>query len=639
MRNYKIPALLHLFYLLHTRRMLVAFFLVLSHNTYSQVINSAKCDSTDRFPITQYVSILKTEELIGLDSALILNAQNQFTRAPNKPVLVLDYDPYYYWFRIIIKNKATYPRDLMLLMAPVGMRDGRLYQRLGNNWEVIGKSGIKYKFKQRPYQFAHNVFPFMLPANTLDTLFLRVDARNVYKSFGFALIKPRDLKVFENKIYFVFGIIVGLLSLFFVLNVYLYFVLKVKVHLWYALYIAFLFLIVMKNDHLDQQFLHWDSELAYQLTPYMAIGAVAIAILMHVVQLFLSGYVKRKTFLFNISLAVKVNVLLSGLAHFITFNLDSYYLSLSIAFNWAKYSTLLAIAMILIECIYSVTKGFKSAYFILAGQAVFLIGVVQRLFFPSTLSFLFPPTTFHVGMILETAIISLGLVYQYYWIEKEQNRQRENNFRKELHKTELEIQEQTMKNISEEIHDNVGQVLTLAKLNMKTIDCNDPKSLQEKVNSSSELIGKAIQDLRNLSKNLNVDYVTEMGLVNLIEYELERIKKIGKHQTIFIQEGDPYTIAHQQFLFRIFQELLNNVIKHSEASLITVRVLFHPEKFELQILDDGKGFDFSSIYRNNQAGLGIRNIRHRVQIIGGQCKFVSAPGEGTAVNVTLPISA
>lgn len=185
----------------------------------------------------------------------------------------------------------------MLLMAPVGMKDGQLYQLDQKTWKLIGRTGYKFPFFDRPYQYTHYVLPFTLPPKTLDTLYLSMDASHAFKSYGFAIISPKALKVFENKLYFKLGIIVGLLLLFCLFNLYLYFSLKDKIHIWYALYVSTLILIVMKNDQLDQQFFGWDFEEAYMMTSIMGIGAVAIAILMHVIQLFLVSINRKKIFL------------------------------------------------------------------------------------------------------------------------------------------------------------------------------------------------------------------------------------------------------------------------------------------------------------------------------------------------------
>ncbi len=151
----------------------------------------------------------------------------------------------------------------------------------------IAKTGLKYRFEDRSYQFTHHVFPFTRCTQQHRLhLYQSIDASNAYKYFGFALLNPRDLKMFENKIYFVFGIIVRTANTVLPVEYLFVLLLKEKLHLWYALYISPLFLVVMKNDLLDQQFLALDSELAFRLTSYMTIGALAIAVLMHVAQRF-----------------------------------------------------------------------------------------------------------------------------------------------------------------------------------------------------------------------------------------------------------------------------------------------------------------------------------------------------------------
>ena len=245
-------------------------------------------------------------------------------------------------------------------------------------------------------------------------------------------------------------------------------------------------------------------------------------------------------------------------------------------------------------------------------------------------------------LIVAIGIIMLVLVYQkkqlQYLSEKEQLKV---TFEKEILESKLEIQEQTLKNISQEIHDNIGQILSLAKLTINTMDHTEPETLQEKINDSKQLVGKAIQDLRDLSKSLDTDYVTEMGLIKSIEYEFQLIKKTGSCETYLIQEGNPYRLSHQHelILFRIFQEVMNNIIKHAKASSITVNVSYFPENFLFQINDDGQGFDlFRYGTEIEKSGLGIRNMQNRSRLMGAAFNIDSEPGKGTTIKITLPLS-
>ncbi len=239
-----------------------------------------------------------------------------------------------------------------------------------------------------------------------------------------------------------------------------------------------------------------------------------------------------------------------------------------------------------------------------------------------------------VSIIIVAAIL-------YYNKRKAQLLER-SKFKNILLQTQLEIQEQTLKNISQEIHDNIGQVLSLAKLNINTMSDATPEELQEKINDSRQLVGKAIQDLRDLSRSLNTDYVIEMGLVRSIEYELELIKKTGSFDTSCTIEGKTYRLEQQQelILFRIVQEVLHNIIKHAKATAIAVRIVFDPQLFSLSVTDNGVGFDTSQLEESNYTGLGlgIRNMHNRAKLINTEFKLISTLEKGTTVQLTLPIT-
>ncbi|MDQ6845318.1 MAG: ATP-binding protein [Bacteroidota bacterium] len=248
-------------------------------------------------------------------------------------------------------------------------------------------------------------------------------------------------------------------------------------------------------------------------------------------------------------------------------------------------------------------------------------------------------------LIVAIGIVVLVLVYQkkqlQYLGDKEQLRVK---FDKEILESKLEIQEQTFKNISKEIHDNIGQILSLAKITINTMDCDDKQMLGEKINTASELVSQAIQDLRDLSRSLNADAIAEMGLLKSIEYELELIKKSGRYQTNLIKEGAHQRLSHKHelILFRIFQETLNNVLKHSKASEINMKINYNSTNFIMHISDNGIGFDPSSMLNKDNtvksASGGITNITNRAGLIGADFRIISEEGKGTTVTIDLPLN-
>ncbi len=244
-------------------------------------------------------------------------------------------------------------------------------------------------------------------------------------------------------------------------------------------------------------------------------------------------------------------------------------------------------------------------------------------------------------IVTSTFLLLGGFIVTFLFIH---NRKQQINFKEKqaLLQTQLEIQEQTLKNISQEIHDNIGQVLSLAKLHINTMSDASPAELEEKINDSRQLVGKAIQDLRDLSRSLNTDYVIEMGLVRSIEYELGLIKRTGSFATSYTIEGKPYRLEQQKelILFRIVQEVLHNIIKHAKATAIDVLIVFDPQLFSLTVTDNGVGFDASQLEESNYTGfgLGIRNMQNRAKLINTEFTLNSTLEKGTSVQLTLPIT-
>lgn len=206
-----------------------------------------------------------------------------------------------------------------------------------------------------------------------------------------------------------------------------------------------------------------------------------------------------------------------------------------------------------------------------------------------------------------------------------------------LLQTQLEIQEQTLKTISQEIHDNVGQVLSLAKLNLKTLDMDTGVSREEKIDKSVELVSKAINDLRDLSRSLNGDKIADLGLRDALDNELKIIQNTGLFHTALTVEGSPYILQsqHEMVIFRIVQESLNNAVKHSKAHNINILLNYLPSHCSIRITDDGQGFN-ATLLESTQTGIGLKNMQSRASLINAYFSIQSEPGKGTTVLIDSP---
>ena len=212
----------------------------------------------------------------------------------------------------------------------------------------------------------------------------------------------------------------------------------------------------------------------------------------------------------------------------------------------------------------------------------------------------------------------------------------QSQFQQALLQTQIEIQEQTLKTISQEIHDNVGQVLSLAKLNLGTFETMESESNQVKINDTKQLVSKAINDLRDLSRSLHGDKIAELGLQESIASELKILQNTGQYQTALKLTGDNYKLEPQKemVLFRIVQESLNNAIKHAKAKNIHIKISYQPELFSLAISDDGSGFD-PAVLQSAETGIGLKSMQNRAALIGATFILNSQNGNGTSITIEL----
>ncbi|MDB5202538.1 MAG: putative signal transduction histidine kinase [Ferruginibacter sp.] len=201
-------------------------------------------------------------------------------------------------------------------------------------------------------------------------------------------------------------------------------------------------------------------------------------------------------------------------------------------------------------------------------------------------------------------------------------------------KAQLEIQEQTFVNIAQEIHDNIGQKLTLAKLHLNVLNFEDSIKSRSKVHDSVSIIGDVIHDLSDLSRMLNSEKILNDGFIAALEFEVSEIQKPELYKISLAVHGDAeyFDSNSELLLFRIVQEALHNVIKHANANSIKICLNYEKELLVLKIIDNGKGFN----YVDKVKGMGLKNMRNRATMLHGDFTLESNEGFGTQITIKIP---
>jgi len=202
-----------------------------------------------------------------------------------------------------------------------------------------------------------------------------------------------------------------------------------------------------------------------------------------------------------------------------------------------------------------------------------------------------------------------------------------------LLKAQLEMQEYTFQNISREIHDNIGQKLSLVKLYLNTIPRPKTDIPDVKISDSVRIVSEVINDLSDIARSMSSEIILNNGLVKGVEFEVAQLQKSGIYEIRLIVSGNPifFVFEKELIIFRIIQESLNNIMKHAEATKINIHLHYNSNQLNLSIEDNGKGF----LKDEKKHGTGLNNIKKRTSLLKGIFSINSGK-EGTQITITIP---
>ncbi len=247
-----------------------------------------------------------------------------------------------------------------------------------------------------------------------------------------------------------------------------------------------------------------------------------------------------------------------------------------------------------------------------------------------------------LGLLLVGVIVTILLLYQRRQHRQEQEMEKvKDMYEKEALRSQLEIQEPPFKAIAQELHDNIGQMLSVAKLSLSILPVEKDHIAFAQLQNSQQILNKAIGDLSNLTKGLYTDRISQVGLAESIRFEVYSLKSTGIVKIQFYLEGVEVEFNEQNsiFLFRIFQEALNNTLKHAKATEIIVNLKYEENSFTLAIKDNGVGFDLAQKQQSatSYSGVGLKSMFNRAKLIGANISINSEYGKGTLILIKLPL--
>ena len=247
-----------------------------------------------------------------------------------------------------------------------------------------------------------------------------------------------------------------------------------------------------------------------------------------------------------------------------------------------------------------------------------------------------------VGGFVVAVLFVLLLLFLLYYVRNKNRyiREREelrSKYQIELARVELEIQEETLRQVGLELHDNIGQLVTLAKIQTQSL----AKVVSDtRLPALQEVISKALEEVRRLSKSLNQENLARSTLAELIGKDCERVNQLEVVRMNLLERGTPTDPGQQRkiILYRIVQELVTNALKHAQCSQIDVEIEYFKDALAVSVGDDGIGFDAATASDSPKAGVGLLHIRGRLQLINGTIELSSGRQKGAAFYMRCPMN-
>lgn len=208
--------------------------------------------------------------------------------------------------------------------------------------------------------------------------------------------------------------------------------------------------------------------------------------------------------------------------------------------------------------------------------------------------------------------------------------------KKLLMETSIAVQERERDEIGKELHDNINQILAATKLYLGLAIQKDPKMRPDLLQKSYENLGSAIELIRQLSKSLIAPSLGDITLVNAIQELVETIQiasplKLDFNSNAYHEQSVDNEI--QIMIYRIVQEQVNNILKHSKAEHVSINLSNTSTQITLLIEDDGVGFDQKKTFK----GIGLRNMANRAEFFNGTLRISTDPGKGCRLELSVPL--
>jgi len=602
------------------------FFLLLIQISEAQnSINTLDIYKNGKLNITANTVFLETKDFLSINE-IDKVALNKWKNPPLTGNYDFRFSKNTQWFKFKLTKGENEGEKIYLFISNKGINEVDLKYKIDGKMFDAGRSGDH--IQNRAYSSNYFIFPIQIPVHDSATYYLYCDKRNENFSVTFFLYTEVALKSKEEKGKFYIGLFLGILTLASLVSLFLFISMKEKLHLWYIIYILSVINYILSLEGFDTTYLFPNSPLYADTSRYIA-GSLTLSIMIFVMQLFCKQSISNSRF-YTYSQFLKWTI-----AAFIPVTLMVYYWFPTLDFKKVHYYVHITlqysgIMIILISTIEKMIQKYKPAFFYFSAVCILIIsGIMATLVEIGVLDLsIDTPNQLQWSFIIEVIIIANGILYRYNLIKKENEMLEEelNKHKIDSVRSMLQIKNEEQQRIAEDFHDLIGGQLSALKIK---ISCDETAVLK---NEYLELIDKISENTRRIAHNLIPTELNNNSISDIIAYQTIQLNQSGKIKFEFIQTGDPFEFNKDKEIniYKILMEIINNIIKHSKATEAVIQFFFRTDQLEILVEDNGVG-----LKESDHVGIGMKNIHKRVDVLKGDIKIDSRPGNTTII-ISIP---
>lgn len=567
----------------------------------------------------------------------VLGDQQKLT--PNKAVdsLLLQKDsivtgffnPGFSQFKWWIYLNTNQHHGKYLQIANPHINEIRIYQITNNYPELVYESGDYFRFKKRALNDPD--FWYQIPSLTKGIL-IEVDKKGESLEIPIRLIAEKEMIQYLSNQKMAYGIFLGWMIFLVLLNLFLWASLRDNIHFYYILFVASSALWILANWGIGFQYF-WPNypDMASKARPIFSTSSFIF--ILELTRRFFTPSEKKP--LYNGFTRVLQILLLVLLGTFVIANI-------ALANEWIRYFTLTAANILwllsTLTVLFFIIKSYKTAkalslFFLSAflAHAIFsILNILSQYNVQANWVFFINKYGSAMGILANSTILSFGLTQRYNYYKKERERaQQELAIERSLQADRLiQTQEEERSRLARELHDGLGGLLgsiRIGAFNKLKLDNTNQAWLDSQ-------LSEAIDDLRNIAHDLMPVNLPEKGLVAILEKTVARWNLSNEFIThLDCTINNRYPLAVEAGLYRIVSELIYNVKKHANATEVYISLWEEKNNQTITLLveDNGKGF-----MPNLSEGIGLKNIRYRVEYLSGKI-LIDSNSKGTSIVIEI----